>query len=605
MKQERLHLLVLVPMLLGISSILYAQQSIVSSSRSIDWSKAGVAGGISVRSAICATLDPDATASTINTAIANCGSGQVVKLNAGTYNLTSGIDFAGRSDVTLRGSGADQTFLVFTGSASCLGQAANLCINGTGWWFSYYGPGPPTYVAEWTAGYAKGSTSATLSATTGLSVGMRMVLDQLNDSTDTGNIFVCQAKTTCTDEGGTTNGRTNRAQHQIVTVTDINGTTVTFTPGVYMPNIRSGQSPGAYWGYSTALSSGNGVEDLSIDATNGQAAAAITLIYTHDSWVKGVRVLNCPTPRACVNLYAVDHVTVRDSYFYGSNNYVTGSTTYGVDLFGTADNLVENNIFHHRVSPFVANGDQGSVIAYNYVFDDYYTPSPTWMQASQYSHEGGNGMILEEGNEGVGIKGDIIHGTSNLFTFFRNYMHGWETGKSAETNPVNLYAYNRYWNFVGNVLGESSYHTAYEANSQTSIWRFGRASNLIPRDTIAAGTMMRWANYDVVNGTRFEAGEIPSTLSPFGNPVPASQTLPASFYLASKPSWFGSMKWQPIGPDVTGGDVANVGGHVYKLPARVCYENTPKDAKGVLTAFNAKSCYPSGLHAPTSVKIVR
>jgi len=31
-----------------------------------------------------------------------------------------------------------------------------------------------------------------------------------------------------------------------------------------------------------------------------------------------------------------------------------------------------------------------------------------------------------------------------------------------------------------------------------------------------------------------------------------TQSLPASFYLGSKPAWFGSVRNPPIGPDVTG-----------------------------------------------------
>ena len=31
--------------------------------------------------------------------------------------------------------------------------------------------------------------------------------------------------------------------------------------------------------------------------------------------------------------------------------------------------------------------------------------------------------------------------------------------------------------------------------------------------------------------------------------------------------------------------------HVFKIPAQVCYENSPKDGNGVLL-FNAGICYP-------------
>src|SRR4051812_21099620 len=89
--------------------------------RRIDWSRAGVAGGIPIRTTICATLNAGATSSQINSAIANCPGGQVVKLNAGTYPISAGIVFNNKSNVTLRGAGADQTFLVFTGGSGCGG----------------------------------------------------------------------------------------------------------------------------------------------------------------------------------------------------------------------------------------------------------------------------------------------------------------------------------------------------------------------------------------------------------------------------------------------------------------------------------------------------
>src|SRR5438093_733446 len=76
-------------------------QTVLSAARRIDWSQAGVVGGTPVRTTICATLSPGATAAQINSAIASCPSGQVVKLNAGTYNLSSGIDFNAHSNVTL------------------------------------------------------------------------------------------------------------------------------------------------------------------------------------------------------------------------------------------------------------------------------------------------------------------------------------------------------------------------------------------------------------------------------------------------------------------------------------------------------------------------
>src|SRR2546427_1819091 len=105
------------------------QQTVVSSSRSIGWSQAGVVGGIPRRTIVCATIGAGATAATINTAIAACPSGRVVQLSSGIYNLSSGIVFNNKSNVTLRSAGPDATFLVFTGRTFCFGVGgADICL---------------------------------------------------------------------------------------------------------------------------------------------------------------------------------------------------------------------------------------------------------------------------------------------------------------------------------------------------------------------------------------------------------------------------------------------------------------------------------------------
>src|SRR6266576_4827061 len=131
---------------------------ILSPSRAIDWSGAG-AGVIPNRTGVCTTLSPGATAGQINSAIANCPSGQVVFLNAGTYNLSGGIVFNNKSNVTLRGAGPDQTFLVFSAGSNCSGLGGDLCmVNGDP---DCGGCGSPSNVANWTAGYSQGAAVIT------------------------------------------------------------------------------------------------------------------------------------------------------------------------------------------------------------------------------------------------------------------------------------------------------------------------------------------------------------------------------------------------------------------------------------------------------------
>jgi len=120
---------------------------------------------------------------------------------------------------------------------------------------------------------------------------------------------------------------------------------------------------------------------------------------------------------------------------------------------------------------------------------------------------------------------------------------------------------------------------------------------VVPADDPLVGkTLMRWGNYDVVNAAvRWVASEVPSGVTPLGNAVPANQNLPPSFYLAQKPGfWPSGRPWPPMGPDVSGGNLANLGGHANRIPALDCYQSMggPADGTGSPLTFSAAACYP-------------
>jgi hypothetical protein len=576
---------------------------IVAASRATDWSRAGVQGGIPDRQTVCATLNPGATIAQINSAISSCPANQVVKLNAGTYSVSGMILFSNKNNVTLRGAGANQTFLNFSSGGSCSGPSATVCVRGSSGVID-----SPDNVVNWTAGYAKGATQITLSGTSNLRVGSLLILDQIDDASDSGGVWVCAQSGVCSDETDSGNGRGSgsslRSQQQLVTVTAINGNTVTIDPPLAMPNWRADRSPQAF--YPNSVVTGVGIEDLSLALPN---SSGIIFMNAVNSWVKGVRSIN--PARSHVWLYSATRITVRDSYFYGTRS--AASQSYGIEAFVASDILVENNIFQRITGPIEANGSTiGSVLGYNFSINDYYTASSGWMIGSVLLHSAGANMMLIEGNVGAGFGSDNTHGTHNFMTLFRNYMVGWESGKSQQTIPIHMYAGSRFYNVVGNVLGRSGYHSNYEcaATSTTgscgsgdeSIYVLGFSDNggshgSYSNDLLTKTTLMRWGNYDVVNNAaRFQAADVPSSLAQFANPVPASQALPASFYRSARPAWWGSMPWPAIGPDVTGGNIANVGGHAHMIPAQVCYSNVmngPADGSGNVLNFDAASCYAS------------
>ena len=622
------------------SASVFAQQpwaGILDPSRAVNWSTAG-AGSIPNRTTNCATTQCNTlyagtvTSASINAAISSAPANSVVRIPAGTYTIASGIMVNALNNITIRGAGPDQTFLKFSGGNSCNGLGAGFCvIMADGSW----NQDGPENTANWTAGYSQGTTVVTLSSVSGLSPGMFLALDQLDDTTDSGSVYNCQVVGKCTQQGtdvgrGTTDA-TKRSQMQLVIVQSINGNNVTISPGLYMPNWRASQSPGAWWPSSQPIT-GVGIEEMSLDYTNlgTSQTYAIQFMGAYKCWVRNIRSINANN--AHINMYLSSHLTIRDSYFYGTQN--AASQSYGFEPWMGGDHLWENNIFQHVASPYVMSGGQGIVASYTYAFDDYYNNGdPAWFQAAMYHHESGSNYDLWEGNNVPGMTADNIHGPGFFATAFRNRIDGKDplntNTKTEQTVPVDIYSFSRFFNIIGNVLGTSGYHTTYEVyttttgaqdgtNCDVTIYRLGWGGNCAntdnPGDTTLRSTMMRWGNYDTVNGgVRFVNSEVPSGLSLYANAVPASQTLPSSFYLSGTPSFWGTPwgtpPWPANGPDVTGGNIANVGGHANLIPAQLCYNNSPVDSnygsKNV-KLYNADNCYTTSIspvQPPTGIQV--
>src|SRR2546425_2853654 len=85
-----------------------AWSGIIDSSRAIDWSQAGVPGGIPTNRTQCgATIGQTNDASVIQNALNACGPNQFVKLGPGIFTLSTGVNVT-VNNTTLRGSGPDQ-----------------------------------------------------------------------------------------------------------------------------------------------------------------------------------------------------------------------------------------------------------------------------------------------------------------------------------------------------------------------------------------------------------------------------------------------------------------------------------------------------------------
>lgn len=645
---------------------------VVAPGRAIVWDP-GVVGGIPNRTNICSTLTSSATSAQIDSAIVSCSNagGGVVYLDAGTYsNATSGICFAGNSNVTLRGAGANQTILAPTSAASdCSTSTGSININSSdGNWKNGM-----SNKASWTAGYARGATTITLSTVPNLVVGNPIILDQLDNTSDSGGVIVAQSTSggnPYTSPGSpgpySLSGNAGGAapcpsassdadcyeQEQIVTVTQCDGNStvghacssgsdITISPGLHMPNWSSSLSPRAWW--ATHPAQMDGVEDLTINSANNAGAAGVEFFNCQNCWAKGI--ISIDSNEGQTRMEYANHVTIENSYLFLTQNGAAAS--YGFECYSGSDILVINNIMHAVVTPNLFETCSGTVVAYNYSTNNYYPANPGYNVNSHGDHSSGVDTGLIEGNVGNVVSADVIHGSHNLMTYFRNYYTGpqsacYASGSSYSTSAyktcssgqtvMQIYSFNRFYNLIGNILGTQGINTTYNTGTanNTNVLGIGYGNGGVPSDPNVAATIMLWGNADPVTGfgsPRFNCSEVPTALTgvqaPFSNPCPASDTLPASFYYTSKPSWWPSGKpWPAIGPDVTAGNVMGctsgayaaygdslatsasqcaggsgstvAGGHVNSIPAMDCYFSLgglPNGTGPALTNFNESTCY--------------
>lgn len=604
--------------LLFLSSFANAQlwSGVLSSARATDWTGAGVVGGIPSYTVACATQpslvvgigNAAANTTSINAAIASCdASHNVVSLAAGTYNF-AGVDFAHKSNVVLRGAGANSTFLIATSgsSVSCFGLPSLICVFSTD--NNYFGSNTPT---NWTAGFSQGTTAITVASTTGITVGKIIVLNQLDETTDNGNFFNCSltyaspgASGGCSYNGPDSgNGTTGRFQQEMFQVTAVNSGTgvVTLDHGLRNPNWAIGQTPQA-WVFTPITS--DGIEDLSIDGSaNSTIIAAIEFYNALNVWVKGVRIVKANiTP-----IWQLDtvHATFEQNYFYSSQ----AADSFGVRSTAVSDTLIQNNIVQQiRVAILDEGPDNAPVIGYNFFINqlDNVTPSDSMWEAVR-PHSGGDNYLLMEGNIANNYYGEDYHGTHLMQTSFRNFFTGWEScatsgicgaspSKDYQTQAFMLDAYNRYTNEIGDVLGTPGYHTSYQVvanNAQAptpgAVYNVGNGNGglttPVPGDSVVSTTFFRWGNYNSVDavirfcGNSSDTGwvatcgstsEVPSGISPYPNSIPTlgdtgigQGALPVSFYLSGKPVWWpNTIPWPPIGPGVTSGTLGQCSGTV-------------------------------------------
>jgi len=659
---------------------------IISPSRAIDWTQAGISGGLpDANWPQCgSTIAAGTSAAGITSTMAACAStypnGSFVLLGAGTFAFTSPVHWPTSGHIALRGSGANTTFIVPSSLSNCsqAPYAAPFCAESSD---GTYISSPSRTIYAWTAGYTQGTNQLTLSGTSGINSSnpTLVFLEQCDtgytaqnatsnctgSATDNGQMFICEdtysssGPTGCSIDGPDT-GDPERGQLEVSAVTNVNSGSgvITLASPLKFPNWTSGQTPRVWYAQPVVQV---GLENLSIDLSSTGGSGAV-FFSAYQWWVSGVKVANF----SGYGIFAYQSINgmVQNNYITHS----TGSDSYGVRYFVASNNVMQNNIITQVFAPFVNDGPaSGNVFAYNFVIDDNYLSD--FLRGSFFEHAI-DAYDLYEGNVADNQWNDGDHGTAPMITRYRNFFFGWEScgngqcgsskTKDGWTNSaVDSYA-DRYENSIANVSGTPGWHTTYKSSNgglgggdEYVVDTPGPSQSGIPIDPLVMSTSMWWANYDVVTGgARFcgsssdtgwsttcnSKSEIPTGASTYPNSLPTvgdtgagQPALPASFYLSSPPSWFGSVPWPAIGPDVTSGTLGQCtgtlntpgeyagvaatassqctgttlatawNGHVNAIPAMNCYLSTmggPPDGTGNVLAFDATSCYGNTSQPP-------
>lgn len=611
-----------------------AWSGILATGRAVDWTQAGVPGGIpsafwvNCTTSACNTAFSSPTASNLNAAIASAPANTVVRIPSGTYTISSSV-FGNVSNVVLRGAGPTHTTIVLNGNNILFGS-------GTGGQGSDPGTGLAT--KNISGSPAQGTTVLTLNNTSGLSVGQVVQIDQLNAAYvnpvgNEGNENPGRCPSPLGFEG-CSNGP--RAQLELVEITNINSGANQITiaaPGLGN-SYSSGLTPQVFYWTTTGIGSNDGVENMTVDAGDGSAGHAesdfaVALSWCNFCWVKNVAVIN--GHRAGLYGLWAYRQEFRDSYV-SESNMAGAPTEYGIECDTCTFAKIENNILFGITSPILIETSYGVVAAYNYMLN---TSSGNQFPNID-THRSHDWLQLWEGNVVGTAAWDNIWGSGSQNTLFRNRSSGNDPNKTNYQLPVADSAFNRYANIVANVLGDPTFHLTYECTnteaqpSNNFIYEIGFFNRCelgnTSYDATTLSSLMRWGNWDSVtyctngghggmacgstgsNGIRYctasATGNPACTTSETGSTDPTfpglaspSESFPASFYLSTQPSWFatpyGTPPWPPIGPDVSGGNISNTAGHANQIPAQLCYNNTAKNVGGFLTAFDANVCYPS------------
>lgn len=240
-----------------------------------------------------------------------------------------------------------------------------------------------------------------------------------------------------------------------------------------------------------------GIENLKVHRRDSNEGYNISMYGAANCWVRNIETSYAV--RSHLYISRSTNIEIRDSYFHHARDYGGGGHGYGVDIiFQTSATLVENNIFHYlRHSYLCKNGATANVFAYNYSRE----PNGSNNDIALHGHY--SYMLLLEGNIAQKMVSGDWWGPQGIgITYFRNRV---------ETSDIRIQDHSHYQNIMANELVKG---TVSIDGSVQNTWRHSNVKKNV-------------GNLDGIY----------------------TDTLPNSLYLDSKPDFFGTNPWPPIGPE--------------------------------------------------------
>jgi hypothetical protein len=584
-------------------------------------------GGIPNRTKIFKKISPSGgdDTSAIQAALNACPSGQVVQLTAGVFRIAGNGLYFSTSNCTLRGVGPGQQ--LNTGN-NPVGSVGAYVVDSTAtqliktdratsnYGVLYIRPSSGGGLAETTnlaADAMQGDYSLTLASVPKRSIKVGdIVLIDMNTDHDPDVVYGPSF-------GPPGDGsrrwfmRQDRSLNQLMEVVRVEGNTITFNTPFHITFKVSYQAQLTQ--YTAPFLRQVGVENLFVwGGMGGDYHGNIAMNNCAYCWVKNVEA--AWSVGTNVGFYSTFRSVLRDSFVHETPHPDPGGAGYQTGLsYGASDNLFENNIIWYGNKEIVMRATGGgNVIAYNYMDDSFGSTYPHSPEAGiNAGHYTTPHMELLEGNYSQNYSGDSYWGNSIYITAFRNWFSGLRAahpplntyvyvtpggtcdlpyGDYSRRTAVDVQAYSYYHSFIGNVLGMSGQQlltnphpsqgcfpaaqtefleqlttkTQWDLHSNSVImWEFGpyqadvnRTGNWGFVDT-TIDTQTRNGNWDWYTGALHWYGTGGTT---DGAATPVS--IPNSFYLSSKPPFFGSYQWPWVDPTTGTTDM---------LPAKYCFEH--------------------------------